>query len=290
MSRCIMQDCSPRVLVLLANFLKVIQSDVNARCPCPEPCADMPFSDFEDPPPAPAVSIGAEMECLAYLPEDLKNLTLPAIAVDVSASAAIDIIIKDLQEVSETPQYSITPHYSVTNTEIQTSCPPTTQPTLFDNLNNLLDSSSAAFPSSNNNEELINSLILAASNAPSLPEIPVDWDTCMLDASAEPTCEMTDNFRPLQEIPASPMHSLFGRFEITRSSYLNGISLNDRFMDIDTSVFEKEISGDGSTTTQLPPPEDVWIEPYCTAPSCNLSKSVKDSNELDHIMGALVGY
>ncbi|CAH2314027.1 Hypothetical predicted protein [Pelobates cultripes] len=229
-------------------------------------------------------------ECLVYLPEDLKNLTLPAIAVD--ASAAIDSIVKDLQEVSETctetPQYSITPQYSVTNTEIQTSCPPTTQPTLFDDLNNLLDSSSAAFPSSNN--ELINSLILAASKAPSLPEIPVDWDTCMLDASAEPTCEMTDNFRPLQEIPASPMHSLFGRFEITKSSYLNGISLNDRFMDIDTSVFEKEMSGASSTTTQLPPPEDVWIEPYCIAPSCNLSKSVKDSNELDHIIGALVGY
>ncbi|XP_066560043.1 SERTA domain-containing protein 3 [Amia ocellicauda] len=88
-----------------------------------------------------------------------------------------------------------------------------------------------------------------------------------------------------------PSESVFGSFEIMRSSYLTDVALDDLFLDIDTSVYEREGGSLGARSlTAAAGDELLKYLPSCASPSpFSVNQSVRDLNELEHIMEILVG-
>ncbi|KAG2469522.1 SERTA domain-containing protein 3 [Polypterus senegalus] len=87
--------------------------------------------------------------------------------------------------------------------------------------------------------------------------------------------------------------SVFGNFEVLSSSYLNDVPLDDLFLDIDTSVYERESGSLGSvlsgrTFSTTAGEELLKYLPSCS-PSFTTNPSCRDLNELEHIMEILVG-
>ncbi|XP_075463093.1 SERTA domain-containing protein 2-like [Ascaphus truei] len=166
----------------------------------------------------------------------------------------------------------------------------------------------------NEDIELISELVLDAAYSENLHELPVAMDTSLLkEVSAEASDSavpeapvVMDTSSALKEVPgvAQSMHKastgltqglrtmepVFGSFEIMSSSYLKDLSLDDPFSDIDTSVFEREVSalGAGSFSRSYAA-EDLLFPFSCNSMSYNSSQGGRDSNELDNIIEILVG-
>ncbi|XP_072126017.1 SERTA domain-containing protein 3-like [Mobula birostris] len=92
--------------------------------------------------------------------------------------------------------------------------------------------------------------------------------------------------------PPRPLESVFGSFEIMSSSYLVGVTLDDLFLDIDTSVCDCDVAGSvpGGRVAPPGPAEDSGKSfPSCNSSSLGASPSLRtDLNDLDHIMEILV--
>ncbi|XP_069763875.1 SERTA domain-containing protein 3-like isoform X2 [Narcine bancroftii] len=92
--------------------------------------------------------------------------------------------------------------------------------------------------------------------------------------------------------PPRPSESVFGSFEIMSSRYLVGVTLDDLFLDIDTSVCDYEAPGSAPASRVVPssPAEDSGKSfPLCSSSSLGASSTLRtDLNDLDHIMEILV--
>ncbi|XP_053329810.1 SERTA domain-containing protein 2-like [Spea bombifrons] len=310
-----MVEPSLRRYVLIANTLRIIQEEMRRDVFCAGPWADAAFSDSQGPPPGDAVSLGAEMENrLSFLPEDLANLNLPLVDEDFSVSSAIATIMKELENVlnESCPQFQ----QRVLGSQdadgkaafTPTGGPPAlaqTQPRGGCTDSAKAANSNPAAIGDGKDIELLSQLVLAASCTGPIPELPVATETPELETPAETrsdapvpmdTSEEPAGRRQAPSASVGPSEglkaaeSLFGSFEVMNSTYLNDISFDDLFSDIDTSVFERDsLLVSNTTTTRLPAPEDVWIQSYCNAPSYGMGKGHRESNDLDSIMEILVG-
>ncbi|XP_078389522.1 SERTA domain-containing protein 2-like [Cetorhinus maximus] len=102
-----------------------------------------------------------------------------------------------------------------------------------------------------------------------------------------------EEIHPLE--PPRPLESVFGSFEIMSSSYLVGVTLDDLFLDIDTSVCDCDAAAVGPAPSGRVAPPGVADDLAKTFSSCNSSSSLganpslrTDLNDLDHIMEILV--
>ncbi|KAG7470713.1 hypothetical protein MATL_G00116800 [Megalops atlanticus] len=90
-----------------------------------------------------------------------------------------------------------------------------------------------------------------------------------------------------------PEAAVFGSFEVMRSSYLRDVALDDLFLDIDTSVYERETSPQGARMISSAAGDELLkYLPTLSSPASSpfsLSQNVRDLNELEHIMEILVG-
>ncbi|XP_078287184.1 SERTA domain-containing protein 3-like [Rhinoraja longicauda] len=117
------------------------------------------------------------------------------------------------------------------------------------------------------------------------------------DQAAEPM-ELEDaaGAEPHSSGPPRPLESVFGSFEIMSSSYLVGVTLDDLFLDIDTSLCECEAPSAGTGPAPggratAPSPADVSTKSFPLGHSSLLGNGPSlrtDLNDLDHIMEILV--
>lgn len=111
------------------------------------------------------------------------------------------------------------------------------------------------------------------------------------DEAAEPmelAAEDEDGAQPSGQ--HRPLESVFGSFEIMSSSYLVGVTLDDLFLDIDTSLCECEAPSTVLTTggrATAPSPADDSTKSFPSLLGNNPSLRT-DLNDLDHIMEILV--
>ncbi|XP_068108186.1 SERTA domain-containing protein 2-like [Hyperolius riggenbachi] len=87
---------------------------------------------------------------------------------------------------------------------------------------------------------------------------------------------------------------VFGSFELTSStSYLKDLSVDDIFDDIDTSMYDSDVSFSFLVNPRIQPASEEPLKLYtlCNNPanSSNLQACRTDLNDLDHIMEILVG-
>ncbi|KAE8585642.1 hypothetical protein XENTR_v10021385 [Xenopus tropicalis] len=174
--------------------------------------------------------------------------------------------------------------------------------------------SSSGCKEENKEIELITELVLSAACSETLPELPVAMDTSLLETvsskdlsncslgeapvpmdTSAPKDMPTDSENMQQNSSETPLQclkpkeSVFGSFEIMSSSYLNDVSFDDPFSDIDTSVFEKEIPAIVGSSSRLSASEDCWFPSACNNPSFNSNQGIRDCNDLDNIIEILVG-
>ncbi|XP_063793765.1 uncharacterized protein LOC134949227 [Pseudophryne corroboree] len=308
-----MIEPSLRRYVLIANTLRVIQEEICHENPCPFP--DAGLSQACNP------LFGSDVG--PCLPQDMENIPLPSAEDEFTVSSAIASILRELESVldescprghhrafgmlepvAKAESYSGSPTLSPAQ---PTSDPVATMKEQIFNFNSgsLGDSTDIA---------LIKELVLAAASSESLPELPVPMDTSLLeekpaevsspsnlpevtiamdtfspeDVAAEAPLEQSISAVPTKEPKSS--EAVFGSFEIMNSSYLNGVSFDDPFSDIDTSVFEKETPNSGTTpNNRSSSSEEPLFASSCNSPNCTSSHGIRESNELDNIIEILVG-
>ncbi|XP_038641914.1 SERTA domain-containing protein 2-like [Scyliorhinus canicula] len=114
-----------------------------------------------------------------------------------------------------------------------------------------------------------------------------------LGEAMDTTADGEEEIHPLE--PPRSSESVFGSFEITSSSYLVGVTLDDLFLDIDTSVCDCDTAVVGPAPSGRVAPPAVADDLAKTFSSCNSSSSLganpslrTDLNDLDHIMEILV--
>ncbi|MBN3287722.1 CDCA4 protein, partial [Polyodon spathula] len=87
-----------------------------------------------------------------------------------------------------------------------------------------------------------------------------------------------------------PSETAFGNLEIMSSSYLRDVALDDLFLDIDTSVYERDAGPlGGRTLSSAASDEFLKYLPSCHPSSFSMNPNARDLNELEHIMEILVG-
>ncbi|XP_020382366.1 SERTA domain-containing protein 2 [Rhincodon typus] len=133
-------------------------------------------------------------------------------------------------------------------------------------------------------------IIVDGSPSPSNPQDNLDMPEAM-DTMAEDWDK--EEIQPSE--PSRPLESVFGSFEIMSSSYLVGVTLDDLFLDIDTSVCDCDVATVGPAPGGRAVPPGVADDLAKTFTSCNSSSSLganpnsrTDLNDLDHIMEILV--
>ncbi|KAJ8414599.1 hypothetical protein AAFF_G00038010 [Aldrovandia affinis] len=89
-----------------------------------------------------------------------------------------------------------------------------------------------------------------------------------------------DGCRPSSEVASGV--GVFASLDVMRSSYLRDVALDDLFLDIDTSVCERE-AGPFASDELL-----KYLPALSSSPFAH-GQSVRDLNELEHIMEILVG-
>ncbi|XP_075042077.1 SERTA domain-containing protein 2-like [Mixophyes fleayi] len=306
-----MLEPSLRRYVLIANTLRVIQEEICHENPYPLPVVDAGLFRGCD------ASFGNDVG--PFFPQDMENGSLPSGEDDFTVSAAIASILKELESVLDEGcpqglQRTSGVHESVAKLEphngSQTLSPG--QPPIADHAATMKEE---IFHLDDSTEiELIKELVLAAACSEVLPELPVAMDTSLLEevpAEASSTSnspqvtiamdtsspDVVTTQAPLEQSVSGVLtkelkssEAVFGGFEIMSSSYLNGVSFDDPFSDIDTSVFEKEMPLLGAPpSNRLLSSEELWFPPSCNSPTYASSHGVRDSNELDNIIEILVG-
>lgn len=87
--------------------------------------------------------------------------------------------------------------------------------------------------------------------------------------------------------------AVFGSFEVMRSSYLRDVALDDLFLDIDTSAYERDSAPLGARTLSGAVGDELlkYLPVFSSSSASPFShgQGVRDINELEHIMEILVG-
>ncbi|KAM9323982.1 SERTA domain-containing protein 2-like [Gastrophryne carolinensis] len=304
-----MVEPSLRRYVLIANTLRVIQDDMRQEGPCIPPALDGGLPVTYDP------SAG---NVVGPLPPDLENILLPSMEDDFSVSTAIATILKELESVldescPQRPFIMPDPEAKLESINqagfrvpLATQSPSSVVGTIKGSLGEVREI------------ELIKELVLATActeilPAPSPvtpPESPSPMDTSNQESvtvKASPTPQESqvdiDTSKPEPKnsdhpkrnsapvVPAEelkPSEAVFGSFEIMNSSYLNDVSFDDPFSDIDTSVFERESPSIGSNA-RLSASEELWFPSTCNSPSYSSNQGMREPNDLDNIIEILVG-
>ncbi|XP_056396020.1 cell division cycle-associated protein 4-like [Hyla sarda] len=298
-----MIEPSLRRYVLIANTLRVIQEEIRHENPCAVPNLEGVMSGVCDPLSGNVVA--------PVLPQDLENVVLPSMEDDFSVTATIASILKELESVlDESCPQNLQPRLSMQEPEnkhessnnVGSRVPQSDHPPC-DREAAVKGAVFSAEPRSLRDTgeiELIRELVLAASCA----ETSEPMDTSLMGqvpAVSSPmdtsgTQEVNSQASTIQSPPSVPPEELkaseavFGSFEIMNSSYLNDVSFDDPFSDIDTSVFEKETSLTGTApSSRLSSSEDLLFPSSCNSVSYNSSQGLREPNDLDNIIGILVG-
>ncbi|XP_069842871.1 SERTA domain-containing protein 2-like [Dendropsophus ebraccatus] len=297
-----MIEPSLRRYVLIANTLRVIQEEIRHENPCSVPNLEGSMSGVYDPLSGNVVP--------PVLPQDLENIILPSMEEDFSVTATIASILKELESV------------------LDESCPQNLQPRLGlqdpepkqESSNNLCSRLSQSLqppcvteaavkdevyssdPGSIREIELIRELVLAATCAETsepmdtsiIGQVPVVASSPMPTTNAQDVNSQASTMPSTPSVPPEELkvsEAVFGSFEIMNSSYLNDVSFDDPFSDIDTSVFEKETTPSVGTapSSRLSTSEDLWFPSSCNSLSYNSSQGVREPNDLDNIIEILVG-
>ncbi|KAM4690828.1 SERTA domain-containing protein 2-like [Rhinophrynus dorsalis] len=110
---------------------------------------------------------------------------------------------------------------------------------------------------------------------------------CDLPKPIENGCKVGDK----QDVKA--VECAFGSFEITSSiSYLRDLSVDDIFDDIDTSMYDSDLSFTSLITAKMQPASEEQFKLFSlcnTQSNNNIQVCRTDLNDLDHIMEILVG-
>ncbi|OCT68013.1 uncharacterized protein sertad3.L [Xenopus laevis] len=322
-----MVEPSLRRYVLIANTLHIIQDEIRRENNYTSPVAEAGVNGAYDQALGDAVGVNATMENrFPLLAEELDNI-LPTMDDDFSVSAAIANILKELENVLDEgcPQnlqrLSLSQNLESKIAFGNSICPQNAQhqSSSIETVKDVLGreatlNSSSGCKEENKEIELITELVLSAACSETLQELPVAMDTSMLETASSkdlsnsslvaapvpmdtlvskdmPThsenMQQNSSETPLQCL--KPKESVFGSFEIMSSSYLNDVSFDDPFSDIDTSVFEKEMPAIVGSSSRLSASEDCWFPSACNSPSFNSNQGIRDCNDLDNIIEILVG-
>ncbi|XP_040262102.1 uncharacterized protein LOC120977968 [Bufo bufo] len=307
-----MIEPSLRRYVLIANTLRVIQEEIHHENRCSVPSLEGGTSGVCDPLSGHVVG--------PVLPQDLENIILPSLEEDFSVTATIASILKELESVlDESCPQNLQPRVGIQDPVAKQessntigarfpSVPPTCDrgATVKEDLLN----SNPSSISDTRKIELIRELVLAGETCSETPE-PMDTSsieqapavvssasnvfevlvamdsTSNEEISSQASTAQTNPSVPPGELKAS--EAVFGSFEIMNSSYLNDVSFDDPFSDIDTSVFERETPSTGNFQSSRSSSEESWFPSSCSSPSYSSSPGLRESNEIDKIIEILVG-
>ncbi|XP_075690557.1 SERTA domain-containing protein 2-like [Rhinoderma darwinii] len=309
-----MIEPSLRRYVLIANTLRVIQEEICHENQCNVSILEGGVSGAYDPLSGHVIG--------PVLPQDLENVVLPSIEDDFSVTATIATILKELESVlDESCPQNIQPRFGTPDPEakqessinIGSRFPSSVQPPC-DRGATVKEEVFNSNPGSSRDTgeiELISELVLAAacsettqpldtssmeqvptvfSSASIVPEVTIAMVTTSPEeiSSQSSAVQKNSSSVPTEELKAS--EAVFGSFEIMNSSYLNGVSFDDPFSDIDTSVFEREIPPTGiAPSSRFSSSEDLWFPSSCNSSSYSSSQGLREPNDLDNIMEILVG-
>ncbi|KAG8550838.1 hypothetical protein GDO81_019616 [Engystomops pustulosus] len=290
-----MIEPSLRRYVLIANTLRVIQEEIRHENPCSVPNFEGSMFGVSDPLSVPA------------LPQDLENIILPSMEEDFSVTATIATILKELESVlDESCPQNTQPRLGGQDSEVKSEISnnvasrlPSSVQLPCDQGTTVKEEAYNPNPGSTREIELIQELVLAATCAETsepmdtslMEQVPVpsasDGSEVPMTMDCTSTQVLSSQAPTLHSSPSVPSSSdaVFGSFEIMNSSYLNDVSFDDPFSDIDTSVFEKETV----PSSRLCSPEDLWFPSSCNSPSYSSSQGLRDPNDLDNIIEILVG-
>ncbi|XP_053577746.1 SERTA domain-containing protein 2-like isoform X2 [Bombina bombina] len=316
---------SLRRYVLIANTLRLIEEEIK-REPCAVPVLDSRAIPSGNMATLSQQSSTVMMESrVPALPEDIENILLPGVEGDLPVSSSVASILRELENVLDeaAPQHLLR---LSANQDPQVRVEQSLNITVPLNLNSVhqqvndaasrkenLEKKTKCTPKLETSEdskdiELIKELVLAVACTETLPELPVAMDTSTLEEVSREPCSDSSGAEtpntivtlPTKEEPsmaqtvksistARATETIFGSFEIMSSSYLNDVSFDDPFSDIDTSVFEREVTSLGSVSgSRFCAQDEPWY-PSCNSASYSSGQGLRDSNDLDNIMEILVG-
>ncbi|KAM5146781.1 SERTA domain-containing protein 2-like [Mantella aurantiaca] len=315
-----MVEPSLRRYVLIANTLKVIQEEIRHESPCPAMESGIPVAC--DPSAGSVISslLPPELENILPSMEDDFSVSVAIASILKELESVLDESCQ--QGFQRPPVMNESEAKAEAGNQVGSTVPfPTAQSVCNVARREEMFNTNSCSSGDGGEIELIRELVLAAAfseNLPppatdALPELPAVMDTSVLEpvpveaashSNGEALVDM-DTSSPGQmksEVPADnsvvtvpaeelrPSEAVFGNFEIMNSSYLKGVSLDDPFSDIDTSVFEKESQSIGSSlSTRLPASEELWFPSSCSAPSFGSGQGMREINDLDNIIEILVG-
>ncbi|XP_029475250.1 SERTA domain-containing protein 2-like [Rhinatrema bivittatum] len=286
---CLLAEPSLRRHVLITNTLRVIQEDIQrASSPSSSPLELLPVA-----PSLPAASPAqAATPALgnhpAPTPAELDNMLFPS-EEDFSLSASISTILKELEVALDGGSSPSTPADSSCQAEnqdveakqeltLEMHVPVEEELSLEAGFSqHAIGDPSHAVESKD--LEIINQLLLDANVSPGATENEEPQQGAAI-AQQVPEREM-------------PTTSSFGSFDLLSSRYLRDLPMDDLFLDIDTSVFERDPSLLGIAASSWPL-SCTADGPPAYPSSCNWlpfasSQNGKELNELDNIMEILVG-
>lgn len=319
-----MVEPSLRRYVLIANTLRIIQDDFHYESPYPPPVMESGVPVTCDPSTGNVISAlhPSDLENIPASMEDDFSVTAAIASILKELESVLDescpqsfqrpFVMHD-PEVKAESVNQVDLRVSFPTTQTSSNCGEAQKDEMFHTNSSSLGDGREI--------ELIRELVFAAAfseNLPTsapdaLPELPVVVNTPILgpvpvEASSPSNGEAPvdmDTSSPKQResevqgdncvltVPTDalrPSEPVFGSFEIMNSSYLNDVSLDDPFSDIDTSVFEKESQAVGPTlSARLSASEELWFSSTCSAPSYSSNQSVRESSDLENIIEILVG-
>ncbi|XP_068106872.1 SERTA domain-containing protein 2-like [Hyperolius riggenbachi] len=317
-----MAEPSLRRYVLVANTLRIIQNEIHYESPCHSP-AEYGGS------PATCELSAEDGGCSSLPPDLENILVTPVgddITLSAAVSSILSELESVLEESSpqrfQCPVATAGPETEVES--VSQVCSDIPIPQLPDTSVEAtreegFDNNSASMEDSQD-MELIRELVLAAAcsedlSAPvpkSEAELPVAMDTSVVAPvpveaplpsnvhspadsvtssgermETEASSENTASSVPVTNLRSS--QSIFGSFEVLNASYLNDVSFDDRFSDIDTSVFEREALSLGCSNQRLSASDDYRFPSSCCSPTYSSGQGVRELGDLDNIFEILVG-
>ncbi|XP_069500593.1 SERTA domain-containing protein 2-like isoform X2 [Ambystoma mexicanum] len=300
---------SLRRSVLIANTLRVLQEEIRIDNCRPSLVTDLPAPTCLAGQP---VALGAEapshlsMHTHSHgVTEDLDGMFFSE--DDFSLTSAISSILKDLEVVLDDGApvsnhsrlcvfQDVEKKHDVCPSKCSIHSPlPSTAYTdenrVGDPKRLLAFDSSLSHPVEEMDIELVGELILGAQYCQEHPLDCTESRSLLPKTDAAPVQSLQKDLSS-RILESKSLDSIFGNFELMSSSYLKDLPLDDRFLDIDTSVFEREPAQMAPTSGRLPfyPADDLpTFASSCNSASFASSQPTRDLNELDNIMEILVG-
>nr|XP_033813266.1 SERTA domain-containing protein 3 [Geotrypetes seraphini] len=247
--------------VLVKNTLRMIQEDIQ-RTSNPSPTSDLLLVDDSLPvaiSPAQATGLALENQSTTST-DDLDNILFSP-EEDFSLSTAISSIIKELDVVLDGVSSPNTPaasshqnenrdtelafddcnsQKSLPDSSDSLGCLPEQEPSLQAGFSqNAIEDPTSIVESEV--IDLINQFFIDVNDSQGLSSDTENKEPQQEAVVAQQTLE--------KEMPTTPF---LGSFEFLSSNYLGDLSVDDLFLDIDTSVFERESSMPGTATSSWP--------------------------------------